>query len=93
MIFVTGDCHGEYGRFSVRGFPQQKEMDRTDLVILAGDFGYWDRSPEQKYWLDWLEQRILPSGLWTVIMRIMICWQSFRWNPGMVERFSLSGKM
>ena len=62
MIFVTGDCHGEYGRFSVRGFPQQKEMDRTDLVILAGDFGYWDRSPEQKYWLDWLEQKDFTVG-------------------------------
>ena len=57
MIFVTGDCHGEYHRFSARAFPWQKEMDRMDLVIVAGDFGYWDRSPEQEYWLRWLEEK------------------------------------
>lgn len=54
MIFVTGDCHGDYRRFSVRSFPLQKEMDRKDLVIIAGDFGYWDHSTEQEYWMNWL---------------------------------------
>lgn len=57
MIFVTGDCHGDYTRFSARKFPCQKEMDRQDLVIVAGDFGYWDRSPEQEYWMNWLEEK------------------------------------
>ncbi len=47
MVFVTGDCHGEYGRFSAKVFGIQKEMDRGDLVVVAGDFGYWDRSKEQ----------------------------------------------
>ena len=54
MIFVTGDCHGDYKRFSSRTFPWQREMDRSDVVIVAGDFGYWDRSPEQEYWMRWL---------------------------------------
>lgn len=57
MVFVTGDCHGEYGRFSAKAFGIQKEMDRRDLVIVAGDFGYWDRSKEQEYWLDWLGEK------------------------------------
>lgn len=57
MIFVTGDCHGDYKRFSVGRFPWQKEMDRQDLVIVAGDFGYWDRSPEQEYWMKWLAEK------------------------------------
>ena len=57
MIFVTGDCHGDYKRFSVRSFPQQQEMDRRDLVIIAGDFGYWDHSTEQEYWMKWLADK------------------------------------
>ncbi len=57
MIFVTGDCHGDYSRFSAKAFPWQKETDRQDLVIVAGDFGYWDRSPEQEYWMKWLAEK------------------------------------
>lgn len=57
MIFVTGDCHGSYNRFSMASFPQQKEMDRQDFVIVCGDFGYWDRSKEQEYWMNWLGQK------------------------------------
>lgn len=57
MVFVTGDCHGKYGRFSQHSFPQQKEMDANDVVIIAGDFGYWDRSLEQEYWLNYLEKK------------------------------------
>lgn len=57
MIFVTGDCHGDYHKLSRENFPQQKEMDRQDYVVVCGDFGYWDDSKEQKWWLDWLEQR------------------------------------
>ncbi len=57
MIFVTGDCHGDYRKFDSRAFRQQKEMDRQDFVIVCGDFGYWDRSREQEYWLNWLAQK------------------------------------
>ena len=44
MIFVTGDCHGDYRKLSSAAFREQKEMDRQDFVIVCGDFGYWDRS-------------------------------------------------
>lgn len=57
MIYITGDCHGTYDRLSEQAFPIQKEMDRNDIVIVAGDFGYWDDSPEQEYWLNWLAAR------------------------------------
>lgn len=57
MIFVTGDCHGRYERFDSGHFTGQEEMDRQDYVIVCGDFGYWDRSSEQEYWLNWLEQK------------------------------------
>lgn len=56
-IYITGDCHGEYGRFSSTVFPEQKAMTRNDFVIVAGDFGYWDDSPQQRYWRKWLEQK------------------------------------
>lgn len=57
MIYVTGDCHGDYRRFDSRTFLEQREMDRQDFVIVCGDFGYWDRSREQEYWLNWLAQK------------------------------------
>lgn len=66
-IFVTGDTHGEFWRFSTRYFSLQKELNKEDYVIICGDFGLiWDvtskeLSPEkaeserEKWWLDWLE--------------------------------------
>ncbi|SET42911.1 metallophosphoesterase family protein [Enterocloster lavalensis] len=57
MIFVTGDCHGDYRKLSSAAFREQKEMDRQDFVIVCGDFGYWDRSRQEEYWMDWLAQK------------------------------------
>ena len=62
MIYVTGDTHGEFkGRFNTANFPEQREMTKDDYVIICGDFGgVWDvgwESKNEKYWLDWLEER------------------------------------
>ncbi len=57
MIYITGDCHGDYTRFSSRNFPEQKEMTKNDYVIICGDFGYWNNSNEQKYWRNWLDNK------------------------------------
>ena len=32
MIFVTGDTHGDFYRFSLEEFPEQKEMTRDDTM-------------------------------------------------------------
>lgn len=32
-VFITGDCHGEYGRFGIENFPQQEFLTRDDYVI------------------------------------------------------------
>ena len=75
-IYVTGDTHGSQKlgflsvdgflhRFSAAAFPEQKDMTKTDYVIVCGDFGgVWatDRrkaqeSAEEKYGLDWLEEK------------------------------------
>lgn len=41
MIYVTGDCHGDWRRFQPNCFPEQKNMNRDDYVIVCGDFGIW----------------------------------------------------
>lgn len=54
MIFITGDCHRDYRRFTTDIFPEQREMTKDDFVIICGDFRFWDESGEQKYWRKWL---------------------------------------
>lgn len=59
MIYVTGDCHGDFKRFLPENFPKQKELTREDFVILCGDFGgIWSldgESEREKRILDALE--------------------------------------
>lgn len=57
MIYITGDCHAEFRKFSTDNFPEQKEMTRDDFVIVCGDFGIWHDTPEEQYWLDWLSKK------------------------------------
>lgn len=57
MIFVTGDCHGDFSKFTEEYFPEQKELTRQDIVIVCGDFGIWHDTPEEREWLAWLDQR------------------------------------
>lgn len=61
MIFITGDTHSDFRRFSAECFPEQKEMTRDDYVIICGDFGgVWNwqgESKEEAYWLNWLENK------------------------------------
>ena len=57
MIYVTGDCHADWSRFSTNCFPEQKEMTRDDFVIVCGDFGIWHDDKTERYWLKWLEEK------------------------------------
>ncbi len=61
MIYITGDCHSDFNRFSTDNFPEQRKMKKDDYVIICGDFGgvwsYEKESREEKYWLDWLESK------------------------------------
>ena len=87
MIFVTGDCHGEFQKLSTAAFPEQREMTKDDIVIICGDFGaIWDCdgvSNAEKYWLNWLDEKPfttvigltkspLPQSLLTAITRTLI---------------------
>lgn len=61
MIFVTGDCHGDFKKLSTNRFPIQKELTKEDYVIICGDFGgiweYEAESNREKYWLKWLDEK------------------------------------
>lgn len=67
MIYITGDTHGEYERFSNRRMKKNgMELDENDYVIICGDFGLcWakDRTFEyhcknfavKKYTILWIQ--------------------------------------
>lgn len=61
MVFVTGDTHADFLRFSAKNFPEQKDMTKDDYVIICGDFGgIWDyeiSSLREAYWLNWLSEK------------------------------------
>lgn len=60
MVYVTGDTHSDFTRFSTDNFPEQKEMTKDDVVIILGDFGgIWEQieTKNEKYWLDWLNNK------------------------------------
>lgn len=75
-MYVTGDTHGgqSHGwmsvdgfmhRFNTGSFPEQKELTKTDYVIICGVFGgVWEtnrfeakESPAEKDALDWLDNK------------------------------------
>lgn len=56
-IYVTGDCHGDWIRFSPEIFPEQKNMTYDDYVIITGDFGLWHDTPEERRRLAALNDR------------------------------------
>lgn len=57
-VWVTGDTHAEWmTRFSTGYFPEQKELDRDDFVIVLGDFGLWHDDKSERYRLDWLNDK------------------------------------
>lgn len=61
MIYVTGDTHGDFCRFNRKNFPEQKELNKEDCVIICGDFGgvweYKGESGYEKYRLNRLEDK------------------------------------
>ena len=57
MIYVTGDCHGNFARFEQKHFSEQANMTKDDTVIIAGDFGgVWFGDSRDDETLDWLER-------------------------------------
>ena len=64
MIYLTGDTHSDFNRFSRNAFPEQENLTKDDYVMIAGDFGgVWfaadDREHQKSecYMLDELNAR------------------------------------
>ena len=45
MIYITGDCHGDYTKI----FNLKNKLNKNDYIIVTGDFGYWDKSQDKIY--------------------------------------------
>ena len=78
MIFVTGDCHGNFERFKPKYFPEQAQMTKRDIVICAGDFGgVWFGDGRDEAWTGWKVFRSRwPSS--AGIMRTTTHWNDIR---------------
>ena len=58
MVYITGDCHGDWHKFSSVVFYEQKDLSKeNDFVIVCGDFGLWSDTKQERWWLDWLEEK------------------------------------
>ncbi|MCC8044663.1 MAG: metallophosphoesterase [Clostridiales bacterium] len=58
MIYLTGDTHTEWmKRLAFGSFPEGRTMTKDDYVIILGDFGIWEDTPDERYRLDWLDKR------------------------------------
>ena len=42
MIYITGDCHGDYTRFNTKNFPEQNSMTKDDFVKYDGSQTWMD---------------------------------------------------
>ena len=64
MIYVTGDCHGEFQKLGSKRFPEGSTLTKEDFVIICGDFGgVWCsetdfvRKKTEDYWIRWLNEK------------------------------------
>ena len=61
MIYITGDTHSDFTRFTEEQFQIQSEMTKNDYVIICGDFGgvwtFEEESSRKKEALDRLNNK------------------------------------
>ena len=57
-IWITGDTHADwFPRFNTKNFKEQNDLTRDDCVIILGDFGLWHDDKDERYRLDWLNDK------------------------------------
>lgn len=58
MLYVTGDTHGEIGRFTYMNFEIEKTFEEGDKLFVCGDFGYIFRNDfEERKFLKYLADK------------------------------------
>lgn len=45
MIYLTGDCHGDFSKIS----NLKNKLNKDDYIIVTGDFGYWNKRQEPTF--------------------------------------------
>ena len=57
MVYITGDCHGDFRRFTKRQLVKLPfVLSEDDFVIVCGDFGLlWEKSKEFEYITSWYD--------------------------------------
>ena len=105
MIYITGDTHADFRRFSRKIFPEQEEMTKEDYVIVLGDFGgVWyaaDDAGHQKaerYTLDELDRRsfttlFIPGNHENYARLMSDEFQTADWHGGKVKQIRPSVRM
>lgn len=59
-IFITGDTHGtiDFAKLTIKHFPFQKELDKSDVLIICGDAGLcWTGDKDDKWLQQWYEDK------------------------------------
>lgn len=97
MIYITGDTHSDFRRFSRQIFPEQKEMTKADYMIIAGDFGgIWyglentEKQKSERYNLDELDARsfttlFIPGNHENYQRLLGEEFPVMKWNGGLVK--------
>lgn len=98
-IWVTGDLHGsidikKLGNKNLKEKYTFEGSQNENFMIICGDFGLiWDwhgESKEEKYWLDWLNQRpfttLFVDGNHENYERLMNEYPIVEWHGGKVQK-------
>ena len=59
-LFITGDTHGDIDikKLTTKQFPLQKQLKKTDYLIICGDFGaVWDNGESDAKLQKWYNEK------------------------------------
>lgn len=92
MIYVTGDIHGDNGRFKV---VSKAKIKKGDTLLICGDFGFiWDGSKKETNHLKWIGKRKYNIAFvdgYNDNLDLIKKYPQSDWNGGKV--YSISGKL
>jgi len=89
MLYITGDTHGDFKRFSN---PKLKKLKKGDTLIICGDFGFiWNNSREEQRTLKKLGKKkynICFIDGTHENFELLDKYEVSEWHGGMVQRIS-----
>lgn len=90
MLYVTGDMHGEEGRFLYKDSEIDRNLDKGDSLFVCGDFGYiFDGTYRERKFLKFLAENKPYRILWVdgnhENFEMINKYPVEEWNGGMVH--------